>query len=124
VLPRVRPDAVLAKQLKSQFTVHLYDRRGRGESGNTLPYAPKREVEDLAALVEAAGGSAFVVGLSSGAALLLRAGRIKGIEKLALYEAPFVVDDKETPLDPDFRARLNHHLADGKPGAAVKRAPA
>ena len=119
---RSGPMRPLAKRLMPRFTVHLYDRRGRGESGNTLPYAPEREVEDLAALVDAAGGSAYVVGVSSGAALaLVAAGRIGGVRKLALYEAPFVVDDNETPMDPDFRARLDRHLASGDPGAAVKQ---
>lgn len=116
------PMRPLAEQLKSDFTVFLYDRRGRGESGNTLPYSPAREVEDIAALVDVAGGSAVVAGVSSGAALVLKAaGRTSGIEKVALYEAPFVIDDKETPMDPDFRARLNRHIANGKPGDAVKQ---
>ena len=66
-----------------------YDRRGRGESGDTLPYTVEREVEDLAALIEAVGGTAFVAGQSSGAALAIEAAnRLSGITKLALYEAP------------------------------------
>ena len=67
------PSQKIAALLTGQFTVYTYDRRGRGESGDTPPYAPAREVEDLAALVEAAGGSAVLVGLSSGGALSLEA---------------------------------------------------
>jgi pimeloyl-ACP methyl ester carboxylesterase len=115
------PMRPIATQLAPHLTIYLYDRRGRGESGNTLPYAPEREIEDIAALLQAAGGSAFVFGISSGAALALEAAnRLDGVEKLALYEAPFVVDDKETPLAQDFRARMNAHLAEGRPGEVVK----
>src|SRR5690348_3733618 len=87
------PSQDLAARLSSHFTVTTYDRRGRGESGDTQPYAPEREVEDLAALVETAGGTACVAGQSSGAALAIEAAnRLPGITKLALYEAPFIVD--------------------------------
>jgi pimeloyl-ACP methyl ester carboxylesterase len=115
------PMRQIAAELAPHFTVYLYDRRGRGESSNTMPYTPEREVEDIAALLAAAGGSAFVFGISSGAALALdAANRLDGITRLALYEAPFVVDDTETPLPLDFRARMSAHLAAGKAGAAVK----
>lgn len=111
----------LAELLKDRFTVYLFDRRGRGESGNTLPYAPEREVEDIAALLEAAGGEAFLYGISSGAALALRAASaLPGISKLALYEAPFVVDTTETAMAPDFRARMESAIAAGRPGVAVR----
>src|SRR4051812_9346948 len=71
------------------FTVFTYDRRGRGDSGDTAPYAVEREVEDLAAMIEAAGGSAFVFGHSSGAVLALEAAkRGLAIPKLAIYEPP------------------------------------
>src|SRR5215472_2869569 len=59
--------------LSQRFTVYTYDRRGRGESGDTLPYAIEREIEDLDAVIRAAGGSAFAYGISSGAALALEA---------------------------------------------------
>src|SRR5687768_1328638 len=59
----------LAQLLAPHFTVYSYDRRGRGDSGDTKPYAVEREVEDLEALIDAAGGAAFVYGKSSGAAL-------------------------------------------------------
>lgn len=79
--------APLAQSLQQHFTVFNYDRRGRGESGDTVPYAIEREIEDLAALISQAGGSAGVFGYSSGAILALRAAaRGLGISKLALYE--------------------------------------
>jgi pimeloyl-ACP methyl ester carboxylesterase len=65
--------APLAEHLAADFTVFTYDRRGRGDSGDTAPYAVEREVEDLAALIDAAGGTAAVFGFSSGAVLALRA---------------------------------------------------
>ena len=67
------PSPKLAPLLARHFTVYAYDRRGRGKSGDTLPYSPQREVEDIAALVHEAGGSASLVGLSSGGALALEA---------------------------------------------------
>src|SRR5437899_2573701 len=67
------PSGPLAELLAAHFTVFTYDRRGRGDSGNTAPYAVEREVEDIEALVHEAGGSAFVYGISSGAALALEA---------------------------------------------------
>jgi pimeloyl-ACP methyl ester carboxylesterase len=94
----------LAKLLARYFTVFTYDRRGRGESGDTPPsYAVEREVEDLAALLNEAGGAAFVWGMSSGAALALEAAnRLKGIKKLALYEAPFIVDHTRPTTEDDW----------------------
>src|SRR5688572_10366746 len=87
-----RGGAELAQLLAPHFTVYSYDRRGRGDSTNTKPYSVKREIEDLAALIEAAGGSAFVYGKSSGAALALQATAELGVgkvKKLAVYEAPY-----------------------------------
>src|SRR5690349_17181580 len=87
-------NASLAAALAPHFTVYNYDRRGRGESGDTAPYAVEREVEDIEALADAAGGSAFLYGISSGAALALEATRLLPgkIKKLALYEPPFIVE--------------------------------
>src|SRR5207244_1825174 len=83
--------APLAKALESQLTVLNYDRRGRGASGDTQPYAVEREVDDLDALIRAAGGAAHVFGSSSGATLALEgAARGLSITKLTLYAAPFV----------------------------------
>ena len=92
------PMPQLAALLARDFTVYTYDRRGRGESGLTAPFAVEREVEDIAALLEEAGGAACVYGISSGAALALEAAnRSPGIRKLALYEAPFIVDGSRPP---------------------------
>ncbi|MEV5753386.1 alpha/beta hydrolase [Actinoallomurus sp. NPDC052308] len=116
------PMGKLAEELKSRFTVYTYDRRGRGQSGDASSYDPAREVEDLAALIEEAGGSALVCGVSSGAALALEAAR-RGlpISRLALYEAPFIVDDSRTPVPDDYVAGLERALATGRPGDAVRR---
>src|SRR4051794_883193 len=93
------PARPLAAELAREFTVYTYDRRGRGESGDTAPYAVEREIEDIEALVEAAGGPVCVYGISSGAALALEAAvRMPAIERLALYEAPFIVDDSRAPI--------------------------
>src|SRR5881397_3655244 len=67
------PNPKLAKELADHFTVYTYDRRGRGESGDTQPYAVERELEDLAALIDAVGGEASLYGISSGGALVLEA---------------------------------------------------
>ena len=84
------PMQSLAELLAPNFTVYTYDRRGRGESSNGKPYSLEREVEDLDALVKAAGGSAYVYGISSGACLALEAALRLGMEisKLAMYEPP------------------------------------
>jgi pimeloyl-ACP methyl ester carboxylesterase len=83
----------LAALLTQAFTVLSYDRRGRGDSGDTPPYDTAREVEDLAALIERAGGSAHVYGMSSGALLALCAAQAGlSIPKLALYEPPIFLD--------------------------------
>jgi pimeloyl-ACP methyl ester carboxylesterase len=110
----------LAELLKPHFTVFTYDRRGRGASGDTLPYAVEREVEDIAALLGEAGGSAFVWGTSSGAVLALEAAnRLRGIKKVALYEAPFIVDDTR-PTTEDGWDRISGAVAAGRRSDAVK----
>lgn len=115
------PSQGLAASLAPHFTVLTYDRRGRGESGDTQPYAVEREVEDLAALLEAAGGAAFVFGQSSGAALAIEAAnRLPGITKLALYEAPFAVDETGKPVTPAFLAHLKELVAQERRTKAVK----
>jgi pimeloyl-ACP methyl ester carboxylesterase len=113
--------AELARLLASRFTVFNYDRRGRGESGDTLPYAVERELEDLDALVAEAGGSAFVYGMSSGAALALEAAnRGLAITRLALYEPPFVVDDTRPPMPADYLAQLTELASSGRRGDTVE----
>ncbi|GAB2646262.1 alpha/beta fold hydrolase [Kribbella swartbergensis] len=87
------PMPELAELLASEFTVYNYDRRGRGDSDDAAEYDVEREIEDLAAVIEAAGCSAYVYGTSSGAALALRAAAAGvAIEKLVVFEPPFVVD--------------------------------
>lgn len=89
----------LAEVLSSDFTVYTYDRRGRGDSGDTAPYAVQREVEDLAAVIDAAGGQAMVFGGSSGAALALEAAAAGGaITRLAAFEPPYRTGRASPPL--------------------------
>ncbi|WP_373429276.1 alpha/beta fold hydrolase [Streptomyces sp. V4I23] len=86
-------DASLTELLAERFTVFTYDRRGRGSSGDTAPYAVEREVEDLTAVIAQAGGSALVHGMPSGAALALRAASDGlPITMLSVYEPPFETD--------------------------------
>ena len=116
------PMPKLAPLLAPHFTVIAYDRRGRGDSGDTPPYAVQREIEDLEALINEVDGSAFVMGMSSGAVLTLRAAAAGlNIKKLALYEPPFVVD-KTTGHQPpaDHTAHLTKLIASGQRGEAVK----
>ena len=118
---RFGPSAALAKQLAGRFTVFTYDRRGRGDSGNTLPFSPAREVEDIAALIAAAGGSAFVCGVSSGGALALEAAnRGLAITKVVVYEAPVIVDAARTPIGEDYLPHLEKLIADDRRGDAVR----
>src|SRR5229473_8283721 len=114
-------EASLAAALAPHFTVFAYDRRGRGDSGDTAPYSVEREVEDIEALIKEAGGSAFVFGISSGAALALEAAnRGLAIRQLALYEAPFIVDDSRPPIPNDFLARLDELISSKRRGDAVR----
>lgn len=111
----------LAPLLADHFTVITYDRRGRNESGDTLPYAVERELEDLAALIELAGGKADVYGVSSGGALGLRAAAAGlPIRRLAVYEPPFVADGGRAPLAEDTAAHLEHLAASGRRGDALE----
>jgi len=111
----------LADLLASRFTVINYDRRGRGDSGDTAPYAVEREVEDLGALIESAGGSAYVWGMSSGAVLAGRAAAAGlPIEKLALYQPPFSVDRNGHLPPEDLGPRLRELIAAGRRSQAVK----
>jgi pimeloyl-ACP methyl ester carboxylesterase len=119
---RSHPTVVeLAEHLAPHFTVYNYDRRGRGDSGDTAPYTIDREIEDLAALITEAGGLAYVYGLSSGAALALRAAAHRlPITKLAANEPPFTVDDNRSPLPADFATHLAELVSVGQRGDAVE----
>ncbi len=111
----------LAELLSTDFTVYSYDRRGRGESTDTKPFSVQREIEDIEALIDAAGGSAFLYGISSGGALALEAtivlqGKIK---KLAIYEVPY--DSSETGVKAwrEYRTKLKEALMADRRGDAI-----
>lgn len=115
--------APIASLLAADFTVFAYDRRGRGDSGDTAPYSVDREVADLAAVIEEAGGAASVYGLSSGAALALHAAADGlPITRLALYEPPFLVagDDTRAPTSVDIAARYAELASTGRRTEAVQ----
>jgi pimeloyl-ACP methyl ester carboxylesterase len=117
------PMPKLAAQLAPHFTVYTYDRRGRGASGDTPPYAPDLEVDDLEALAAVAseGGTVLVHGTSSGAALALEAAkRIPAVARLVVYEPPFIVDGTRPPLPDDYLPRLRQLVAEGRRTDAVK----
>lgn len=110
----------LARILAPHFTVFTYDRRGRGASGDTPPYAVAREVEDIAALLEEAGGTAFAWGMSSGAVLALEAAnRLPGIRRVAVYEAPLIVDASRASTEPQW-TRIDEAVAEHRRGDAVR----
>jgi pimeloyl-ACP methyl ester carboxylesterase len=107
--------AELAERLAESFTVYTYDRRGRGDSGDTPSYAVEREIEDLEAVIEAAGGSAALFGHSSGGALAIETtARGLSVSKLAVYEPPYIVDDTRLPLPDDYIEHLEELVAAGK----------
>ena len=105
--------AELAQRLAARLTVYSYDRRGRGDSTDTKPYSVGREVEDIEALIDRAGGSAYVYGKSSGAALALQAAAALGgkVRKLALYEAPYSEAEGAAGEWKAFTAKLDGQLA-------------
>ena len=115
-------NARLAALLAPHFTVINYDRRGRGDSGDTKPYAAQREVEDIEALIDKAGGSAFVFGSSSGAVLALEATSklATKIKKQALFEPPFIVDNSRPPVPADFWTQVSKFVSSGRRGEAVE----
>jgi pimeloyl-ACP methyl ester carboxylesterase len=113
--------AELAKLLAPHFTVYGFDRRGRGESGDTLPYAVDREIEDIEALTDRAGGSAFLYGHSSGGPLAMRAAIRLGskVSKLAMYEPPYNNDPGAQESWSQYLGQLRTALAEGRRGDAV-----
>ncbi|CAM5673275.1 alpha/beta fold hydrolase [Streptomyces aurantiogriseus] len=114
--------APLAGLLAHRFTVFWYDRRGRGDSGDTAPYAVEREVEDLAALIDLAGGEAALYGVSSGGALALRAAASGlPVSRVAVYETPFA-DFSESGAEERaaYTARLTEALSQDRRGDAVE----
>jgi pimeloyl-ACP methyl ester carboxylesterase len=114
-----RPTAV---ELAKHFTVLNYDRRGRGDSGDTAPYAVEREIEDLGALIAEAGGTASVYAHSSGAGLALHAAAHGlPISKLVLHEPPYVPEDEEWKgISREYAENLKAMLSEGRCGDAVE----
>src|SRR2546423_9513393 len=115
------PKPELATLLSRHFTVYSYDRRGRGDSGDTLPYAVDREVEDIEALIGDAGGTAYLFGHSSGACLALEATVKLGskVTGLAMYDPPY---DDDPAAGPGWRGTNKDHTTtrpDGRWGEAV-----
>ena len=113
-------DAAIAQELASDFTVLNYDRRGRGDSGDTPPYAIEREVEDIEAVIAAGGGSANLWGSSSGAVLaMIAAASGAPVTKLALWEPPFILDENARP-PADQVEQYERMIADGRRGDAAE----
>jgi pimeloyl-ACP methyl ester carboxylesterase len=114
----------LSAALAGRFTAISYDRRGRGGSTDASPDTadPRREIEDIEAVIRSAGGSAVLFGSSSGAALALEAATALGdmVEGVALYEPPYIVDDSRAPVAADLPARIAADLAAGDRSAAAQ----
>lgn len=111
----------LAQALSDRFGAVTYDRRGRGDSGDTAPFAVDREVEDIAALIDAFGGSAALYGISSGGALALEA-TASGlpVREVAVYETPFAVDEGGAKGRAEYTERLTELLGQDRRGDAVE----
>ncbi len=113
--------APLAALLSERFRVVVYDRRRRGASGDTPPYAVEREVEDLAALIEATGGEAALYGVSSGGALALRAAASGlPVRQVAVYETPYAMSQEDLAERARYTERLAAALEEGRRGDAVE----
>ncbi|MCU1473303.1 alpha/beta fold hydrolase [Amnibacterium sp.] len=110
----------IADAIGDALRVVLYDRRGRGASGDTAPFAVEREVEDLAAIAAAAGGPVALFGMSSGGALALRAAAaLDAVNRVAVYEPPFM-PEPALPGALAYTAELGETLDRGDRGAAVE----
>ena len=111
----------LAELLSQHFTVIHYDRRGRGDSTDTQPYALAREIEDIEALIDETGGSASLYGISSGAALAMEAAIAlpNKVKKLAMYEAPYNSDKAVQQAWKEYRKQLTELLAADRRGDAA-----
>lgn len=111
----------LAERLSDSYTVVGYDRRGRGDSGDSAPYSVEREIDDLSAVIDAVGGRASVWGISSGGALALAAAAHGvPIDRLAVYDPPFVVDREHGVPPADLLHQVEAQLAAGRKDAAVR----
>ncbi|HTP00762.1 MAG TPA: alpha/beta hydrolase [Anaerolineales bacterium] len=125
VSPALRDHAgneLLGKLLSRNLTIINYDRRGRGASGDTPPYAVEREIEDIEALIDATGGAAHLFGSSSGAVLALEAANALGskVKTLFIYEPPFIVEDSHPSVPGDYIEHLEKLIASGRRGEAVE----
>jgi pimeloyl-ACP methyl ester carboxylesterase len=113
-------NAPLAAELAEHFSAYNYNRRGRGDSGDTQPYAVEREIEDIEALIAEAGGSAHLYGVSSGGALVLEAAAAGlAVDSVAVYEVPFMVDEEASRRWREYVERLEETLAEGRRGDAI-----
>jgi pimeloyl-ACP methyl ester carboxylesterase len=111
----------LAQLMAPHFTVYSYDRRGRGESSDTQPFAVAREIEDIEALLDTAGGSGYLYGISSGGALALEAAIAlqEKVEKLAIYEVPYDSSEDGVRAWHEYRRTLDELVAGDKLGDAA-----
>ncbi|MEJ3652980.1 alpha/beta hydrolase [Actinomycetes bacterium KLBMP 9759] len=110
-----RENEPLAAWLAGSFTVYNYARRGRGKSGNTQPYAVEREIEDIEALLAEAGGRAHVFGASSGGALALRAAAAGlPIDRIAVYDVPYCMDEETHGRAEEYVAKVGPAVAEGR----------
>lgn len=110
-----------AKVFATEFTVYNYDRRGRGDSGNTLPYSMEREIEDIDAMIDTAGGKAYLYGHSSGAVLAFEAALRLGskVQKVVMYDAPYVHDEKEKDEYKQLSQSIHKLLDNGQNAKAM-----
>lgn len=111
----------LANLLSSQFSVYYYDRRGRGDSTDTQPYSVEKEIEDIEALIDVAGGWAYVYGISSGGALALEATMAlkDKVKKLAVYEIPYDASEAGIKAWHEYRTKLAEYVAANRRGEAM-----
>jgi pimeloyl-ACP methyl ester carboxylesterase len=114
-------NAQLAALLAPHFTVYTYDRRGRGESGDTAPHSVEREFEDLAAVIAEAGGEAALYG-SSGAGMIALEAAARGlpVTKVVAWEPPYIVGGSRPPVPADWGGRVAELIAAGRPGDAIE----
>jgi pimeloyl-ACP methyl ester carboxylesterase len=112
---------MLAELLAVRFTVINYDRRGRGDSGDAQRYAVELEIEDLEALLREVDGRASLFGMSSGGALVLQAAAYGlEIERVGVFEPPYMVDASAPRPPADHEARLDGLISAGDHAGAVE----
>jgi pimeloyl-ACP methyl ester carboxylesterase len=111
----------LVPLLAAHFSVVTMDRRGRGDSGDTPPYSPAREVEDLKAVIDAVGGTALVHGHSSGAVLALEAAAAgAALTRLSVYEPPYLTDSTGGKESGATARKIQEAIGRGDVGTAVE----